>query len=815
MKRLFLIDAMAFIYRGYYALIKHPRTTSGGFNTSAILGFFNTFLEILRKENPTHLGVAFDTQGPTTRHLQFINYKANRERTPEDILNSIPYIKKLLELLHVPVFASEGYEADDVIGTLSVKASAAGYDVYVVTPDKDFGQIVSSKIFMYKPAYSSGGFSILGEREVCEKFGIKSAKQMIELLGLWGDASDNIPGVPGIGETTARRLLEKFDNIDNLYAHIDEVDNEKLRLKLLEYKEQAFESRMLATIILDVPIDFNEERLRMCAPDMPEVKKILNDLEMVSFSARLTNYYDNNYGDNAADSTDSAVPPPVRKSPKNNVPDLFSSIESEQKQEKQEQITMPSHVTMNLKSQLHVLAAKGIFIPQEEQKEFFDIRIASYLLNPETPVRAFDTSYADKLKSLLKKQDLENFFYNIEMPLTWVLFEMEREGIKIDKEVLRKFSISLAEQIGDIEKQVFLHAGHEFNIASPQQLGTVLFEELKISEKVKRTKINRQYSTAEEVLEKLGNKHPIIPLVLQHRKLVKLKSTYVDSLPLLADNNDRIHTTYNQTATATGRLSSVSPNLQNIPIRTELGREIRRAFIADTPDDLLMSADYSQIELRIVAAMSGDPTMLADFAAGHDIHTATAANVFGTQADMVSSEMRRRAKAVNFGIVYGMSAHGLSERLKISVREAASIISKYFTQYSKLKEFLDSIIAFARRKGYVETLWGRRRYTPDVRSANGIVRAAAERYAINAPIQGTAADMLKVAMVEIARALREANLQSKMLLQVHDELVFNVKKCEEATVREIVNREMLKAGERLNVPLEIEIKTAYNWLDAH
>ena len=638
---------------------------------------------------------------------------------------------------------------------------------------------------------------------------------MIELLGLWGDASDNIPGVPGIGETTARRLLEKFDNIDNLYAHIDEVDNEKLRLKLLEYKEQAFESRMLATIILDVPIDFNEERLRMCAPDMPEVKKILNDLEMVSFSARLTNYYDNNYGDNAADSTNSAVPPPVRKSPKNNVPDLFSSIESEQKQEKQEQITIPSHVTMNLKSQLHVLAAKGIFIPQEEQKEFFDIRIASYLLNPETPVRAFDTSYADKLKSLLKKQDLENFFYNIEMPLTWVLFEMEREGIKIDKEVLRKFSMSLAEQIGDIEKQVFLHAGHEFNIASPQQLGTVLFEELKISEKVKRTKINRQYSTAEEVLEKLVNKHPIIPLVLQHRKLVKLKSTYVDSLPLLADNNDRIHTTYNQTATATGRLSSVNPNLQNIPIRTELGREIRRAFIADTPDDLLMSADYSQIELRIVAAMSGDPTMLADFAAGHDIHTATAANVFGTQADMVSSEMRRRAKAVNFGIVYGMSAHGLSERLKISLREAASIINKYFTQYSKLKEFLDGIIAFARRKGYVETLWGRRRYTPDVRSANGVVRAAAERYAINAPIQGTAADMLKVAMVEIARALREANLQSKMLLQVHDELVFNVKKCEEATVHEIVNREMLKAGERLNVPLEIEIKTAYNWLDAH
>ncbi|MDR2556956.1 MAG: DNA polymerase I, partial [Bacteroidales bacterium] len=828
-KRLFLIDAMALIYRGYYALIKRSFITSKGLNTSAILGFFNAFLEILRKEHPSHIGVAFDSQGQTARHLQYAEYKANREKMPEDIKNAIPYIKKLLEALHIPVLYCEGYEADDVIGTLSVKAANADYTVYMVTPDKDFGQLVSPKVFMYKPSRSGSGFSILGENEVCEKFGIKRTEQVIDLLGLQGDASDNIPGVFGVGEMTARKLLEQFDNIENLYEHISEVDNERLRIKLLQNKKSAFESKMLATIILDVPVDFNENDLKMCAPNIPAVKEILDELEMVSFGARLLGYYTeadraksiladvrskmsqkNNNGidgstitdkvstvetgntrettsavtavfpsTTATDSTPSVKASRIPKTVQRTMPDLFSCIEEQEPPElsgvpespkspkspelpkspesleppelsdppeppQQETVSIPDSITFNLKDQLHTLADNGIFIPQQEQKNFFDIRIAAYLLHPETSTKAIIARDAEKLKSLLKKQNLENLFYNIEMPLVWILFEMEREGIKIDKEQLEKFSISLAAQISDVESQIFLYSGHEFNIASPQQLGVVLFDELKVTEKAKKTKVSRQYSTAEDVLVKLENKHPIIPLVLKYRKLVKLKSTYVDALPLLADENSRIHTTYNQTATTTGRLSSVNPNLQNIPIRTELGREIRKAFIADTPDDLLMSADYSQIELRIAAAMSGDPTMLADFVAGYDIHTATAANVFGVPIEQVSNEMRRRAKAINFGILYGMSAHGLSDRLKIPVREAADIIDKYFQKYKALKEFLDGIIAFARHNGYVETLWGRRRYTPDVLSVNGVVRSAAERYAINAPIQGTSADMLKV-----------------------------------------------------------------------
>ncbi|MDR1974493.1 MAG: DNA polymerase I [Bacteroidales bacterium] len=852
MKILFLLDGMALVYRGYFALSKHPRITSKGLNTSAVLGFFNTLLEILRKENPSHLGVAFDTQEPTARHLQFADYKAHREKMPEDIATALPYIKSLLEALHIPVLVNPGYEADDIIGTLSVKASEKGYTVYMVTSDKDFGQLVSQNVFMYRPSHTGTGFEIMGEKEVCEKFGIKNTKQVIDLLGLWGDTSDNIPGVPGVGQVTARKLLEQFGSIENMYAHTSEIANEKLRIKIEENKKNAFDSRMLATIILDVPTDFNEDDLRICPPDIAATKAILDELEMVNFGARLLEYYSSLFEVEKAAST-TRVPDlfgerPAKMASVAGVPDLFSSLDeqvdvaldaqastdisphtqktSSAKQYVQAQqerhaidLTGENHITINLKDHLHTLAKKGIFL--EEKDDFFDLRLASYLLNPETPLSIADPSLqqsaikAAELKQQLKEQHLEDFFYNVEMPLVWVLFRMEREGIKIDVEQLEKFSHVLANQMAQMENEIHFFAGHNFNIASPKQLGVVLFEELKITDKAKATKRSKQYDTAEDVLEKLYNKHPIIPYILQYRKLAKLKSTYVDALPLLADKNGRIHTTYNQTATSTGRLSSKNPNLQNIPIRTELGREVRKAFIADSSDDLLLSADYSQIELRIAASMSGDPIMLADFAAGHDIHLATAANIFGVPLDRVTNEMRSKAKTVNFGITYGMSAHGLADRLNIRLREAADIINKYFNKYTTLKKFLDSIIENARINGYVETLWGRRRYIPNVSSGNSNVRTSAGRYAINAPIQGSSADMIKVAMVNIDKVFRQENLKSKMLLQVHDELVFNVKKNEEEKVSAIVKEEMIAAGSKLIVPIVVEIKSADNWLDAH
>jgi DNA polymerase-1 len=743
-------------------------------------------------------------QAPTTRHIQFADYKANRQSMPEEIASALPYIKDLLKALRIPVLCKEGYEADDIIGTLSVKASKEEYVVYMVTPDKDFGQLVNGKVFMYKPLRTGTGFEILGEKEVCEKFGIKRTEQVIDLLGLWGDSSDNIPGVPGIGEVTARKLLEQFDNMDNLYAHTAEIENEKLRKKIEDNKQQAFDSRSLATIILDVPVEFNEEDLHLCPPNMEETKEILKELEMVNFGARLLDFYNGKF---SAKTPAAKVQIPVATTP-----DLFSELDDNPQQPALEKPVQHGDelVITNLKEYLY--KQKPISVEQEEK--YFDLRIAAYVLNPEAPARNLNINDIDKLKQLLKEQNLEDYFYNVEMPLVWVLFRMEQEGIKLDVEQLKQFSKNLENQISDIEKKIYLLVGKEFNIGSPKQLGVVLFEELKIAEKVKHTKASKQYSTAEDVLEKYHSNHEIIPLVLQYRKLVKLKSTYADALPLLVDKNSRIHTTYQQTVTATGRLSSTNPNLQNIPIRTDLGREIRRAFVADNPEDLLLSADYSQIELRIVAAMSGDPTMLADFAAGHDIYTATAANIFGVAFDDVSSEMRRSAKAVNFGIVYGMSAHGLADRLGIGNRIAADIISRYFEKYSTLKNFLEQTIIDAKSQGYVTTLWGRRRYTPNVNSSNGTVRAAAERNAINAPIQGTSADMLKVAMVAIDKCFRDENLKSKMLLQVHDELVFNVKKDELEKVKEIVSTKMKEAGGRLNVPIEVDIKTADNWLDA-
>lgn len=946
-KKLFLLDALALIYRAYYALNKFPRINSKGVNTSAVLGFANTLFDVIKNEQPTHLGVAFDTMAPTVRHEEFDFYKAHREETPEDIISSIPLIQQLLTALNIPILAVDGYEADDVIGTLAKQAEKKGFVTYMMTSDKDFGQLVSEHVLMYKPSKPGDSAEILGVKEVCGKFGIEQPDQVRDILGLWGDAADNIPGIPGFGEVTAKKLIGEYGTVENLVDQQDTIQNSRWRDKVKEYGQQALMSKALATIILDVPISFDEEALKRQPPDVEHLKELFNELEFRTFAQRYFTWLSTQ---EAVGSGQSAVivQHPVSGKPASDIrhsasgepasgirhQDLFSdqdvtpfatiettphdyrlagSTEAQQEllsllKERSSfcfdtettgldpndselvgisfswephrawYLPMPSNyhdaqqllsrfkpvfedpsvgkAGQNLKFDIAILKWYDISV----QGPLFDTMLAHYLLQPDlrhnmnflaesylhySPVpiesligkkgsqqmsmRMVDTEtvkeYAAEdaditwqlknvLEPLLAETGTRQLFDEIEIPLIPVLASMEAEGVNIDSQALESYSGDLALEIRKVEQEIYADAGMEFNIASPKQLGEVLFERMEIVEKPKKTK-TKQYSTGEEVLSKLVHKHPIISKILDYRSLTKLKSTYVDVLPTLVNPRDgRIHTSYNQAVAATGRLSSNNPNLQNIPVRSERGREIRKAFVPRNNRYTLLSADYSQIELRIIAHLSQDPTMIADFQEGKDIHTATAAKIYGLPIDQVTREMRGKAKAVNFGIAYGMSAFGLSERLNIPRQEAADIIRQYFAEYPGIRRYMDQTIEFAREHGYVETMMHRRRYLRDILSGNANVRGFAERNAINAPIQGTAADMIKIAMISIFREFEKRNLRSRMIMQVHDELVFDTLK-EEVTVVEEILREKMPAAIPLDLPVVIDIGTGDNWLEAH
>ena len=943
-KKLFLLDAYALIYRAFFALNKNPRLNSKGVNTSAVMGFLNSLYEILKNEKPTHIGVAFDVAGTAQRQAEYSEYKANREKMPDDLREAIPYIIRLIEAFNIPIYGVEGYEADDVIGTMSKMAEQQGFTTYMMTPDKDFGQLVTDKVLLYKPAKFGEPAQIWGPKEVCERYGIQDPKQLIDILGLWGDAADNIPGIPGIGEKTAAILVGKYGSVENLIAHADELKG-KQKENVIEFAEQGLMSKALATINLEVPVEFNEEELRAKEPDLPALMALFEELEFRTFAKRFLDDYKKTH-DN--------VPTVETPAPKPAQPDLFSNetlnasgqfdlfnqggntgdllafsdkdsaktvqhdyklVETEadikalvELLSKQKQFVFDTETTnidvylaelvgvsfaikaheawylpmpanqeecqqklellrplfedenilkigQNLKYDISMLAQYGIAV----KGRMFDTMLAHYLLEPEqrhnmdylaevylnyitipiedligkgrmkktmrevpvSLVKEYAAEDADitlqlyeKLMPLLKENGVEKLFYEIEMPLVPVLSRMEANGVKIDTENLQQISEEFGREIHKIEEEIYELAGTPFNIASPKQLGEILFEKLKIDEKAKKTKTG-QYATGEEVLQKLLHKHLIIQKILDYRSLTKLKSTYLDALPALVNPKDGlIHTSYNQAVTATGRLSSNNPNLQNIPVRTEKGREIRRAFVPRSEAYTLLAADYSQIELRIIAHLSQDPAMVSDFNLGHDIHAATAAKVFHVPMDQVTKEQRSRAKAVNFGIIYGMSAFGLAERMELSRSEAADIIKKYFEEYAGIKEYMNRSIALARERGYAETILGRRRYLRDINGSNSVVRGFAERNAINAPIQGSSADMIKIAMIGIHEEMQRLKMQSKMILQVHDELVFDAHLGELNELKSIVENKMVNALP-LSVPVVVEINTGSNWLEAH
>ena len=952
-KKLFLLDAMALIYRAYYAMNKNPRVTSKGLNTSATFGFANTLFELLKNEKPTHIGVAFDTIAPTVRHEGFEFYKAHREQTPEDIVGSLPYIMELIRGFNIPVLAVDGFEADDVIGTLARKAEAKGFLTYMMTSDKDFGQLVSNRTFIYKPGKFGGNPEILGVKEVCEKFGIDRPEQVIYMLGLWGDASDNIPGIPGFGEVTARKLIREFGTIECLLDHTGNITNEKWREKVIAFKDQALLSKKLATIILDVPIEFEEEKLILEPPDEERLKRLFEELEFRTFAQRVFTWISlsdkpnlNTQNSTLQLKTEhpfAGTPPPPGVTEKINIqPSLFdipdSSVPAAASGQHGTIDTTPHtyHLadTPGKREELIALLSKQLsfcfdtettgidpnnselvgmsfaFAPHEawyvpmpenykeamdvvrsfkpllEDKKIekigqnmkfdmailqwydiqvkgplFDTMLAHYLIQPDmrhnmdalseiylhykpVPIEkligkkgsqqlsmrtvdmetikeyaAEDADVTWQLKQLfepmLQEIGVRDLFDTIEIPLIPVMASMEKEGVRIDSEVLRDYSVELDGEIKRIEQSIYQDAGTTFNIASPKQLGDILYERLKIVENPKQTSKTKQYSTAEDVLAKLERKHPVIGKILEYRSLTKLKSTYVDVLPTLVGLRDgRVHTSYNQAVAATGRLSSNNPNLQNIPIRTEKGREIRKAFIPRKDDFTLLSADYSQIELRIIAHLSGDRSMISDFMSGHDIHASTASKIYGVAMDQITREQRRNAKAVNFGLAYGMSAFGLSERMNIPKKEASEIIRQYFEQYPGIRTYMEKTISFAKSHGYVETVMKRRRYLKDINSGNATVRGFAERNAINAPIKGTAADMIKIAMIRIFREFEQRNLKSRMILQVHDELVFDVFLPELEEVKNIVRTGMQDAL-KLNVPVVVDMNIGNNWLEAH
>jgi DNA polymerase I len=943
-KKLFLLDAMALIYRAFYALNKNPRVNSKGLNTSAILGFANTLFDVLKNEKPTHIGVAFDTAAPTQRHTDFAAYKAHREEAPEDLIASLPYIRELIEAFNIPVLILDGYEADDIIGTLAKKAEAHGFQTYMMTSDKDFGQLVSDKTLIYKPAKFGNPPEIWGVREVCEKFNIERPEQVKDILGLWGDASDNIPGIPGVGEVTAKKLIAEFGTIENLIANSSRITNEKLREKVETHKDQAILSKQLATILLDVPLEFREEKLILEPPDMERLKKLMDELEFRTFAQRVFTWMSAGQksevrsqksevgdqlsvfsGNDIKEFTDQ-YPVSSIQYPASTIHHPSSTIETtphnyhlvdtigkradlikkltlsgsfcfdtettgidpnnselvgisfamvpheayyipvpENHHEALQIVTefkevfenpMVEKTGQNMKFDISILKWYDINV----KGQFFDTMLAHYLVQPDSrhnmdflsltflnyqPV-SIETLIGKKGKSQLSMRSVEietvkeyaaedadvtlqlrgvlepmleeagtrDLFDKIEVPLVPVLASMEADGVKLDSNALHEFSADLTKEILVLENAIYEDAGVKFNISSPKQLGEILFDKLNIVENPKQTK-TKQYSTGEEILAKLVHKHPIINKILEYRSLTKLKSTYVDVLPTLVNPRDgRIHTSYNQAVAATGRLSSNNPNLQNIPIRTEKGREIRKAFVPRNDHYILLSADYSQIELRIIAHMSGDQAMIADFRSGNDIHTATASKVYGIPMENVTKEMRRNAKTVNFGIIYGISAYGLSERLNIPRKESAEIIQQYFIKYPDIKKYMDDTITSARMNGFVETMMKRRRYIRDITSGNATLRGFAERNAINAPIQGSAADMIKIAMINIFNEFEKRKLKSRMILQVHDELVFDVHKTEIEEVKIIVADKMQNAI-KLDVPVEIEMSTGINWLEAH
>ena len=947
--KLFLLDAYALIYRAYYAFIKNPRINSKGFNTSAILGFVNTLEEVLKKENPTHIGVAFDPSGPTFRHEAYEQYKAQREETPEAIRLSVPIIKDIIHAYRIPILEVPGYEADDVIGTLATEAGKQGITTYMMTPDKDYGQLVSDNVFMYRPKHS-GGFEVMGIEEIKAKFDIRSTEQVIDMLGLMGDSSDNIPGCPGVGEKTAQKLVAEFGSIENLLAHTDQLKG-ALKTKVEANREMITFSKFLATIKVDVPIKLDMNTLVREEPNEEELRKIFEELEFRTLINRVLKKTDTPL----PSSSNSAAPDPYAGTlfaqptgsvtPENNGPvqgDLFANfagdgmdgakksnltrlemldvdyqlIDTEEKRKEIIQklltteilsidtettgtepmeaelvgmsfsdaenrayyVPVPANrdealkivnelrplyenensmkVGQNIKYDMIVLQNYGVQV----KGKLFDTMLAHYVLQPELrhnmdylaeiylqyqtihideligargknqknmrdlPVEDVyryaceDADVTLKLKNVLEKelkeQSAEHLFYEIEMPLVPVLVNIEGNGVRIDTEALRQSSEHFTLRLQEIEKEIYALAGGEtFNIASPKQVGEVLFDRLKIVDKAKKTKTG-QYVTSEEVLESLRSKHAIIGKILEYRGLKKLLSTYIDALPqLINPRTGRIHTSFNQAVTATGRLSSSNPNLQNIPIRDEDGKEIRKAFIPDDGCEFF-SADYSQIELRIMAHLSKDKNMIDAFLSGYDIHAATAAKIYKVDINDVTADMRRKAKTANFGIIYGISVFGLAERMNVPRQEAKELIDGYFETYPQVKEYMDRSIQVARENGYVETIFHRKRFLPDINSRNAVVRGYAERNAINAPIQGSAADIIKVAMSLIYQRLQSNNLKAKMILQVHDELNFSVPEAEKEIIQKIVIEEMERAY-RMLVPLKADCGWGKNWLEAH
>jgi DNA polymerase I len=790
MKKFFLIDAFALIYRSFYALNKNPRINSNGLNTSAILGFANSLLDIIGKYSPDLMAIAFESKSPSFRKQEYDQYKANREAMPEELRQSIPYIEKLIECMNLKEVSCEGYEADDVIGTLAKKAKNEGFAVYMVTPDKDYAQIVEDNIYILRLQTAFSKEQLLSKEDVLEKYEIKDTKQMIDLLGLWGDSADNIPGVKGIGEKKAKLLLQQFDSIEDIIANTDKIENNSIRKAIEENKDAALFSKKLATICLDVPIEFSEKEFEIKQPDFAACNALFEELEFKKFSQRFVKVFGTKYN-----LKDNSTPAPNTTS---SDVDLFSFAQDSP-------TPTPTKTTII-----------------DKASPYYPIVLAQYLIDPE---KRIDNDYiianAETLKQQYLKQlqedGLEKLYYDVELPLRDVLLDMEHEGVRFDIEAIKDFSDSLQKEKDALQETIFELAGETFNISSPKQLGEILFQKLNIQgdTKAKKTQ-SKQFSTAESVLTKLKDKHPIVEKILQFREIAKLKNTYVDALPQLVNKQTgRIHTTFNQTVTTTGRLSSSNPNLQNIPIRTERGKEIRKAFVASDSDHVLLSADYSQIELRIIASMSGDEHLCQEFSLGHDIHRSTAAKIYNVPQDEVTKQMRSAAKSVNFGIIYGVSAFGLSQGLGISRSEAQQLISGYFESFPKISQFINDKIQFAKDNGYAKTLLGRRRYLNNINSQNQSLRSFDERNAVNMTIQGTGADMIKIAMVKMYNRLREENLKSKMILQIHDELIFDVPKNELERMKTLVKQTMENALPLKNVPVLVEMGWGDNWLEIH
>lgn len=899
--KLFLLDAYALIYRAHFAFTKNPRINSKGINTSVPFGFTNTLLEVIQKQKPTHLAVAFDTSAPTFRDEIFKEYKATRQETPEDIRSGVPKVKEIIRGFNIPILEMDGFEADDIIGTIALKAAAQGYEVYMMTPDKDFGQLVRENVWLYKPAYMGNSVDIMGPKEVCEKWDIANVSQVIDILGLQGDTSDNIPGIPGVGPKTAAELIKQYGSVENIVAHAHELKG-KQKERVEQFGEQAILSKKLATINIEVPVPFDEEALRYTGPVEEKLRPIIEDLEFKTMMPRIFSGPGSTaasvpiiattkpaqlsmFGTAAPDAVDKVSEPAgtnqYRKiETEGEVQSLIERLKAAKEFAFEVATTEASNFDFTVTGiAFSISAGEAFFVPIADHTSLkvfeevltneaigkighnikpsilallkngielrgglFDTLLAHYLIEPEAShdlgilVNQFlnhqliasdtddaryygeRTDLAFQLKSILEKELYNRGHWRlmreVEMPLVYVLAAMEREGVAIDESALQWMSEALKKDSEKVQKEIFEMAGTEFNIASPKQLGEILFDRMKLLDKAKKTKTG-QYATGEDVLQKLADEHEIARKILDFREYEKLRSTYVDALPKMVSKFDqRIHTDYRQAVAATGRLSSNNPNLQNIPIRTEKGRQIRAAFVPCDKSHLSMSADYSQIELRIAASFAKDATMIEAFRTGRDIHTTTAAKVFKVELDKVTPDMRRKAKEVNFGILYGSTAFGLSQNLNISRTEAAEIIDSYFKEFSAIKRYMDDSINFAREKEYVETILGRRRYLRDINSRNISTRGFAERNAINAPIQGSAADIIKIAMISIHRWLQREKLRTKMIMQVHDELVFDLHAEEQEIVKPKVI-ELMKTAVILDVPMEVEVGIGKNWLEAH